>query len=288
MKTKIINGKSISNKINKQTLKLIKKYTIHNKRKPGLAMIMVGKNDSSTIYIKNKKKICKKMNIFSKNYYLPEKTESKTIIKLIKKLNTNKLIDGILVQLPMPKKINEKNIISKLSVKKDVDCFNQNNLINKFKNKNKLENCTSYAIKTILKKIKKNLNGLNVTIIGNSDFIGKPIAKELIALNMTVTICNKYTKNIKNKIKSADILISAIGHANLIKGSWIKKSSIIIDVGINKTKLKKITGDIEFDIAKKKTSYITPVPGGVGPITIAKLMENTYLLYKTTKNKLKR
>lgn len=273
--SKIIDGKKISEEI-KDELKIeIAKL----KNKPSLAVIIVGNNPASQIYVQNKKNACEKIGIKSFSYELDEKIEEKEILKLINELNEDKKINGILVQLPLPKHIDEKNIIEAINPKKDVDGFHPLNIGKMILREETLLPCTPSGIIELLKKSKINIEGKHAVILGRSNIVGKPVAELLLNENATISICHSKTENLNEITRQADILIVSIGKAQFIKKEMIKKDVVIIDVGINRMENKKIYGDVDFDDCFEKSSLITPVPGGVGPMTIAMLMKNTLKAY---------
>lgn len=282
----IINGNKISNKIysdiNKEVLKLKK---IKGKT-PHLAVILIGDNPASLIYIKIKEKRARETGMdFTLIRFKPDSSEKK-IIEKIKKINKNKNINGLIVQLPIPDKFNEKLLIGTISPDKDVDGLHPINLGKLLQNEETFIPGTPSGIMELIQTVKKDLTGLKAVIVGRSNIVGKPVSFLLLKENCTVTMCHSRTKNLKNEIKQADILIAAIGRPEFIKGNWIKKGAIVIDVGINrindknKEKGYRIAGDVKFNEAIKKASYITPVPGGVGPMTVAMLLNNTLKAYK--------
>ncbi|MGN1379059.1 MAG: bifunctional 5,10-methylenetetrahydrofolate dehydrogenase/5,10-methenyltetrahydrofolate cyclohydrolase [Bacilli bacterium] len=238
-----------------------------------LAIIRVGNDKPSKVYIKNKVKYCSLVGINVQTFELEENTTEEKIINLINKLNNDNSITGIILQSPVPKHINFTKCVSNILPCKDIDGFTKDNLFNLIHNKNGLFPCTSKGIIKLLKYYNIDLNGKNVCIIGRGDIVGKPLIFELLNNNATVSICHSYTKNIKKYTKSADIIISAVGKPNLITYDMVKKSSIIVDVGISVVD-GKIIGDVDFENVSKVCKYITPNPGGVGPMTIAMIIEN--------------
>ncbi|QJC37561.1 bifunctional methylenetetrahydrofolate dehydrogenase/methenyltetrahydrofolate cyclohydrolase FolD [Enterobacteriaceae endosymbiont of Donacia bicoloricornis] len=280
MNAKIINGNIIAEKIYFKIRKKIKNIFLKKKRKPGLGVILIGNNPASKIYVKNKLKMCEKLGIFYTKYNLSENTNENKIIEIINFLNKNKYIDGILIQLPLPKKINKIKILEKINPLKDVDGFHPYNIGRLCQRVPLLRPCTSLGILKILKYYNINICGLNAVIVGASNIVGRPIAMELLLNRCTITVTHRFTKNLYHHIKYADLLIVAIGKPNFIPGHWIKIGAIVIDVGINKIDNNQIVGDIDFNLAKKRASYITPVPGGVGPITVAILMQNILYAYE--------
>ncbi len=276
---KIINGKEIASKVNEETKAIIKKYNL----KPGLAIILVGNNEASEIYVKNKIKSCEEIGINARLYHFEEENSEEEIINCIQKLNKDNDIHGIIVQSPLPKKFNEDYINSFLSCEKDVDGFGIYNMGALATNKTKFLAATPKGIITILKEMKIDISGKNIVVIGRSKIVGRPLALALLNMDATVTIAHSKTKNLKEVTKNADILIVAIGKPNYITADYVKDDAIIIDVGINRVD-GKIIGDVNFDSVKDKVSFITPVPGGVGPMTIASLLNNTVKSANNFKN----
>ena len=277
MVAKIIDGKLIASKVKEQVSVAVSDL---NQKSifPGLATIIVGNDAASSIYVKNKRKSAKEVGIESFQYELSENIEEKELLELINELNLNSDVDGILVQLPLPKHINSDLIIDSIDVNKDVDGFNVINAGKTFIGRDSVIPCTPLGCLLMLKSIKIELKGKNAVIIGRSNIVGKPMAQLLLNEDCTVTIVHSKTFNIQALVKEADIVVAAVGSANLVKGSWIKKGAVVIDVGINRLKVEDkniLVGDINFNEVKDIASYITPVPGGVGPMTIACLLMNT-------------
>ena len=277
MAAKIIDGKLIASKVKEQVSVAVSDL---NQKSifPGLATIIVGNDAASSIYVKNKRKSAKEVGIESFQYELSENIQEKELLELINELNSNSDVDGILVQLPLPKHINSDLIIDSIDVNKDVDGFNVINAGKTFIGRDSVIPCTPLGCLLLLKSIKIELKGKNAVIIGRSNIVGKPMAQLLLNEDCTVTIVHSKTFNIQALVKEADIVVAAVGSANLVKGSWIKKGAVVIDVGINRLKVEDkniLAGDINFNEVKDIASYITPVPGGVGPMTIACLLMNT-------------
>jgi methylenetetrahydrofolate dehydrogenase (NADP+)/methenyltetrahydrofolate cyclohydrolase len=277
MVAKIIDGKLIASKVKEQVSVAVSDL---NQKSifPGLATIIVGNDAASSIYVKNKRKSAKEVGIESFQYELSENIQEKELLELINELNLNSDVDGILVQLPLPKHINSDLIIDSIDVNKDVDGFNVINAGKTFIGRDSVIPCTPLGCLLMLKSIKIELKGKNAVIIGRSNIVGKPMAQLLLNEDCTVTIVHSKTFNIQALVKEADIVVAAVGSANLVKGSWIKKGAVLIDVGINRLKVEDkniLVGDINFNEVKDIASYITPVPGGVGPMTIACLLMNT-------------
>ena len=277
MAAKIIDGKLLASKVKEQVSVAVSDL---NQKSifPGLATIIVGNDAASSIYVKNKRKSAKEVGIESFQYEFPENIQEKELLELINELNLNSDVDGILVQLPLPKHINSDLIIDSIDVNKDVDGFNVINAGKTFIGRDSVIPCTPLGCLLMLKSIKIELKGKNAVIIGRSNIVGKPMAQLLLNEDCTVTIVHSKTFNIQALVKEADIVVAAVGSANLVKGSWIKKGAVVIDVGINRLKVEDkniLVGDINFNEVKDIASYITPVPGGVGPMTIACLLMNT-------------
>lgn len=270
----IIDGRLIAQNIKSDLKKEIENLKLKGIN-PGLAVILVGEDNASKIYVKNKKRCCDELGIFSEEFYFPEDTSEKEIINLIEKLNQDKKINGILVQLPLPSHINQKNITESILPEKDVDAFHSSTIGNLLTNHTKLLPCTPAGIIEIFHRENISLVGKHCVIIGRSNIVGKPLAFMLINEDATVTICHSKTKNLSEICKNADIIVCAVGKAKFLNRNMIKKGAVIIDVGINRDENGKICGDVDFDDVKNIASAITPVPGGVGPMTIAMLMKNT-------------
>ena len=248
-------------------------------RVPGLTVILIGEYAPSKIYVRNKEKSAVEIGLKSEIIKYPETVDEKTVLEKINELNKDELVSGILVQLPLPKHINNKKIIDAIDPNKDVDGFHPNNVGNLSSGYESSIPCTPLGCHLLIKKIEPNLNGKKAVILGRSNLNGKPMTQLLLKENCTVTIAHSKTKNLKEECLKADILVVAVGIPKLVKGDWIKKGSIVIDVGINKTE-EGIVGDVDFDEVSKFAKAITPVPGGVGPMTIACLLKNTIECFK--------
>lgn len=270
----IIDGKLVAQEVKAKVSKKVKELQ-ENGITPGLAVIIIGNNQASRIYVNNKKKACAEISIYSKEYALPDTTSQKKLIELISKLNNDDSINGILVQLPLPNHINEKAVIEAIDPLKDVDAFHEINVGKIMIGEYDLLPCTPAGIIELLNSQNIEIEGKHCVVVGRSNIVGKPMAMLLLHRNGTVTICHSKTKNLKEICKNADILIAAVGKAKFITSDMVKKDAVVIDVGMNKDENGKLCGDVDFDNVKKIASYITPVPGGVGPMTIAMLMKNT-------------
>lgn len=269
----ILNGKELARNIRenlKEEVKELKKAEIY----PKLAVIMVGDDKASKVYVKNKSKACEEIGIEYEEYLLPENTKMEELINLIEKLNNDETVNGILVQSPLPEGLDANEGFKTISPKKDVDGFNPINVGKLSLNQDCFVSCTSYGIIKMLESYDIPIEGANAVIIGRSNIVGKPLAKCLLNKNATVTVCHSKTRNLKEITKNADILIAAIGKPKFVTKDMVKEGATIIDVGINRTEEGKLVGDTDFENIKEKVSYITPVPGGVGPMTIAMLMHN--------------
>ena len=273
---KILDGKKLAEEIKKE-LKVEVLELKKNGIVPGLAVVMVGDDEASKIYVENKKRACEEIGINSEVYELEEKTEGEKLLKLIGKLNKDETVSGILVQLPLPKQIDKEKIILAIDPKKDVDCFHPENIGKIFLGlgQEKFFPCTPAGILEILKRSEIEIIGKDSVIVGRSNIVGKPLALMMINAGATVTVCNSKTKNLKEKCLGADILISAVGHAGLITADMIKQGAVVVDVGMNRNKEGKLVGDVDFLQVSKIASAITPVPGGVGLMTVAMLLCNT-------------
>ena len=271
----IIDGKEISLKIKNQLVEKVKKFKADYNRDISLAVILVGENPASQVYVKNKILAAEYVGIKSLAFRLPENTQENDVIALVKSLVNDEKIDGILVQLPLPKHINENNILNLIPAEKDVDGFSEDNIGRLCLGKPCSVACTPAGIIELLKSYQIELTGKNAVVIGRSNIVGKPISLLLLQENCTVTICHSKTKNLKEICLNADIIVAAIGKAHFVSADMIKDSAVVIDVGINRTE-NGLKGDVDFENVKNKCSFITPVPGGVGPMTIAMLMQNTY------------
>ena len=270
MTATILNGTSEAESIKQGIAKQIHGW----KKKPGLATVLVGENPASKVYVSRKNVACKEYGFFSKENQLPESTSQKELIELIRKLNADDKIHGILVQLPLPKHIDENAVLQEISPEKDVDGFHPSSIGKLHSGIPGFVPCTPRGVIHLIKKTGVNLDGKHAVVIGRSNIVGKPTAILLLQENCTVTVCHSKTKNLAEEVKRADIIVAAVGRPKLVTADMVKQGAIVIDVGINRIN-KQIVGDVDFDNVKEKASFITPVPGGVGPMTIAMLLQNT-------------
>ncbi len=279
----LISGKEVSQTV-KDEIKIQTKKLKDKGISVKLAVIIVGDDPASHIYVKNKKKACEYVGFESLEYALDEKTSEEELLELIDKLNKDKTVNGILCQLPLPKHIDEKKIIDSISPLKDVDAFHPVNVGKIMIGDYEFLPCTPAGIMRLIESTSYDVSGKDCVIIGRSNIVGKPMAMLMLHKNATVTICHSRTKNIEEKIKKADIVIAAVGIPKFVKGDMVKDGALVIDVGINRTSDGKLCGDVDFDEVSKKASFITPVPGGVGPMTISMLMQNTLKAAKLQNN----
>lgn len=274
----IFDGKKVSDLIINNVYKKLKIF--YKKRLPGLAVVLIGNDPVSEIYINKKRIVCERVGFIFRLYNLSIKKSESDLIELIEKLNYDKSIDGIVVQLPLPKNINIYKVLNKINPNKDVDGLHPYNIGSVFQGFPKFYPCAAKAIIKLLNYYKINLFGLNVVVVGASNIVGCPISLILLHNGCTVTITHSLTLNLYNHVINADLLIVAIGKPNFIRGNWVKKGAIVFDVGINRLNNGKVVGDVCYDEVIKKASWITPVPGGVGPVTISSLIENVMYAYR--------
>ena len=277
MTAKIIDGKKIAQETISEIKKSIAKNINEGINPPGLAVVIVGDNPASAIYVRNKRIACKEAGIKSFNHDLPEDISEKELIELIKSLNNNSEVHGILVQLPLPDHINETKIIESIDPIKDVDGFHPYTIGRLMQRIPVLRPCTSIGVITMLDAIGIDPMGKHAVIVGASNLVGRPLALELLLRGATTTVCHKFTKDLESFVHQADILAVAVGKIGIIPGSWIKKDAVVFDIGINRDENGKVTGDVDFETAKEQASWISPVPGGVGPMTVAMLLKNTLI-----------
>jgi len=277
MSAQILSGTKLSKQIQQQISKDIKQLIDNGKARPRLDVILVGENKASQTYVKHKQQACKNVGITSICHKLCANTTENQLSKLIAELNNNDDTSGILLQLPLPSHLEPNKFIELINPNKDVDGFHPISMGRLATKQPIMRPCTPYGVLKLLEQTNINMNGLHVVIIGASNIVGRPMALECLMLNCTVTVCHSATTDLKQHISHADILITAIGNPNVIKSDWIKPGAIVIDVGFNHLADGSIRGDIDFNTAKERASWITPVPGGVGPMTIAMLLQNTLL-----------
>lgn len=276
MLAKIIDGKTIAQTIRQEVAQKVQLRLEQGKRAPGLAVILVGANPASQIYVGSKRRACEEVGFISRSYDLPDTTTEAELLKLIDDLNQDPEIDGILVQLPLPAGIDNVKVIERIHPDKDVDGFHPYNVGRLCQRAPRLRPCTPKGIVTLLERCGINTYGLNAVIIGASNIVGRPMSLELLLAGCTTTVTHRFTKDLEHHVRHADLVVVALGKPNFIPGEWIKPGAIVVDVGINRLESGKVTGDVDFDEAAKNAAWITPVPGGVGPMTVATLIQNTF------------
>ncbi len=277
MTASLIDGKQIAKQL-RDTIK--EKVSIRAKkglRAPGLAVILVGCDAASQVYVGSKRKACEEVGFVSRSYDLPESTSEQDLLDLVGQLNQDNQIDGILVQLPLPKGLNSDLIIEHINPLKDVDGFHPANVGKLVLRQPGLRPCTPKGIMTLIKSTNVDTTGLDALVIGASNIVGRPMGLELLLAKCTVTTTHRFTQDLESKVRSADLIVVAVGKPGFIPGEWVKEGAIVIDVGINRLDNGKLVGDVDFEGAKHKAKFITPVPGGVGPMTVASLIENTLI-----------
>ncbi len=271
----IIDGKRISSEIRAEIKEKTEKFKESHGYAPGLAVIIVGTDPASQVYVRNKKRACEEIGFYSESYELPESTTQDDLISLVEKLNDDQNIHGILVQLPLPKHLNETEVLLKIRPEKDVDAFHPYNVGKIMIGDYNFLPCTPAGVMALISRNGIDVSGKSCVVIGRSNIVGKPMAMLLLHANGTVTICHSKTKNLKDICAEADILVAGIGKPNFVTADMVKEGAVVIDVGINRLPDGKLCGDVNFSEVEPKASYITPVPGGVGPMTITMLMQNT-------------
>ena len=279
---KIINGKEISATIRTEIKEATERLVAESGVRPGLAVIIVGEDPASQVYVRNKKRACDEVGFYSESYELPENTTQAELNSLVDRLNKDDKIHGILCQLPLPKHLDENEVIMRIDPKKDVDAFHPENVGKIMIGDYSFLPCTPAGVMALLERSGIDVCGKECVVVGRSNIVGKPQAMLLLHANGTVTICHSRTKNLAEVCRRADILVAAIGKADFFTGDMIKEGAVVIDVGMNRRADGKLTGDVDFASVEPKASYITPVPGGVGPMTITMLMQNTLTAAKNT------
>jgi methylenetetrahydrofolate dehydrogenase (NADP+)/methenyltetrahydrofolate cyclohydrolase len=275
MAAKIIDGKTIAQQVRNEVAEQVKQRLDAGKRAPGLAVVLVGENPASQIYVASKRRACEEVGFVSRSYDLPMTTSEFELLGLIDQLNADKEIDGILVQLPLPAGIDNVKVLERIQPDKDVDGFHPYNVGRLCQRAPKLRPCTPRGIVTLLERYNIDTYGLNAVVVGASNIVGRPMSMELLLAGCTTTVTHRFTKNLRHHVENADLLVVAVGKPGFIPGDWIKPGAIVIDVGINRLESGKVVGDVDFDAASERAAYITPVPGGVGPMTVATLIQNT-------------
>lgn len=280
MTAQILSGTALAKQIKTTLREKIAHFRAMGKRAPGLAVVLVGDDAASQVYVASKRRTCEEIGMYSQSFDLPATTTERELLQLIDKLNLDETIDGILVQLPLPAHINSAAVIERISPNKDVDGFHPYNVGRLCQRIPTLRACTPFGVMKLLETTGVDLHGKHAVIVGASNIVGRPMALELLLAGATVTVTHRFTENLEQHVRQADILVVAVGHPHLIAGDWIKTGAIVIDVGINRIN-DKLIGDVDFDAACQRAAFITPVPGGVGPMTVAMLMSNTLTAYES-------
>jgi methylenetetrahydrofolate dehydrogenase (NADP+)/methenyltetrahydrofolate cyclohydrolase len=275
MSAQLIDGKSIAAQIRQTVKQAVQDRLTAGMRPPGLAVIQVGSDPASQVYVASKRKSCQEVGFISKAYDLPADTRQAQLLSLIDELNDDSAIDGILVQLPLPAEIDPETVIERIHPDKDVDGFHPYNIGRLAVRLPLLRSCTPLGIITLLNSTGIDIRGKEAVVVGASNIVGRPMSLELLLAGSTVTTCHRFTQDLHAHVARADILVVAVGKPGLVKGDWIKPGAVVIDVGMNRTAKGKLVGDVEFEVAKERAAWITPVPGGVGPMTVVTLMQNT-------------
>ena len=275
MGARILDGKAIAADVRAQVKARVDARLASGQRVPGLAVVLVGENPASQVYVRNKRTACAEVGFYSELHELPATTSQEALLARVDQLNADAAIDGILVQLPLPAQIDEEAVIERILPTKDVDGFHPYNVGRLSLRMPVLRPCTPKGVMTLLARTGQALEGLDAVVIGQSNIVGRPMALELLAARCTITVCHSRTKDLADKARAADVLVVAIGRARYVPGDWIKPGALVIDVGMNRDARGKLCGDVDFAAASERAGWITPVPGGVGPMTIASLLENT-------------
>jgi methylenetetrahydrofolate dehydrogenase (NADP+)/methenyltetrahydrofolate cyclohydrolase len=275
MAGRIIDGKAIAADIRREVREESDRLAARGKRRPGLAVVLVGDDPASRIYVRNKRMACDECGFVSVSHDLPHSATQTELVSLIERLNSDPAIDGILVQVPLPDHIDERAVIEAISPEKDVDGFHPYNVGRLALRNPLMRPCTPYGVIRLLERCGISPKGMNSVVVGASNLVGRPMALELLLAGATVTVCHRFTTELREHVERADLLVVAVGKPGLIPGEWVKPGAIVVDVGINRLPDGKLVGDVQFERAVERASWITPVPGGVGPMTVAILMKNT-------------
>lgn len=285
MTANIIDGKAIAQLEQEKIATHVRAMQANGQRPPGLAVVLVGQDPASQVYVERKRHACKAVGFYSQAFDYPEDISAEELLQKIDELNASEVIDGILVQLPLPAHIPSEQVLERIAPHKDVDGFHAYNMGKLVQGQPGLRPCTPHGIMTLLAHTGVELKGCQACVVGASRIVGRPMALELLNAGATVTVCHRFTQDLKSHLASADLVIVGIGQAKFIQGEWIKPGAVVIDVGTNRLANGKLVGDIDYDSAKERASWITPVPGGVGPMTVATLLANTLVAAQLTQEK---
>jgi methylenetetrahydrofolate dehydrogenase (NADP+)/methenyltetrahydrofolate cyclohydrolase len=275
MSAQIIDGKAIAAELRQGIKARVDKRKAEGRRPPGLAVVLVGTNPASQVYVASKRRACEEVGFLSLAYDLPEDTSQDTLLDLIDELNANAEIDGILVQLPLPEHIADETVIERIHPDKDVDGFHPYNVGRLALRHPVLQPCTPRGIMTLLERTGLEIKGMDAVVVGASNIVGRPMSLELLLAGCTVTTCHRFTRDLESHVRRADLLVVAVGKRGVVNAEWIKPGAIVIDVAMNRDEHGKLVGDVDFEAASQRAGWITPVPGGVGPMTVATLLQNT-------------
>ncbi|BBN81021.1 bifunctional protein FolD [Pseudoalteromonas sp. A25] len=275
MTANIIDGKAIAKQVRTTVTKRVAERVEQGLRAPGLAVVLVGQDPASQVYVGSKRKACEEVGFISKSFDLPGDASEQQLLELVDALNTDPEVDGILVQLPLPEGLDAEKILERIHPHKDVDGFHPYNIGRLAQRMPALRPCTPKGIITLLDSTGVRYKGMHAVVVGASNIVGRPMSLELLLAGCTTTVCHKFTQDLEAHVRRADLLVVAVGKPEFIPGDWIKEGAIVIDVGINRLESGKLVGDVQYGVAEQKASFITPVPGGVGPMTVASLIENT-------------
>lgn len=275
MVAKIIDGKQVAAQVRQEVKNRVTERIAQGKRPPGLAVILIGNDPASHVYVNNKRRACDEVGIISRSYDLPAETTQYELLKIVDRLNEDHTVDGILIQLPLPEHIDTSLVIERIDPGKDVDGFHPTNVGRLTLRIPGLRPCTPYGVMRLLESAGISCLGKHAVVVGASNIVGRPLALELLLVGATVTVCHRFTSNTPELIAQADIVVVAVGKPGFVKAEWLKMGAVVIDVGINRLESGRLSGDVDYEAAKERVAWITPVPGGVGPMTVAMLMRNT-------------
>jgi methylenetetrahydrofolate dehydrogenase (NADP+)/methenyltetrahydrofolate cyclohydrolase len=276
MTARIIDGKAIAAEVKADVRRSVEAMVARGQRRPGLAVVMVGDNPASRVYVANKRKACAECGIASRDVDLPQSTSEVELLARIDALNADEAVDGILVQLPLPEQIHQSAVVERIDPRKDVDGFHPYNVGRLAERNPLIRPCTPYGVVRMLEHIGVSVKGLHCVVVGASNIVGRPMSLELLLMGATTTVTHRFTRDLESHVRAADVLIVAAGKPGLVPGDWVRDGATVVDVGMNRLPDGRLCGDVDFDGAARRAAWITPVPGGVGPMTVAMLMKNTF------------